>query len=312
MKELSKEHLKQIQTYSLKDRKSIANRKDFGSPACITDSLNKFLQRLPNIYMAKDLRRVTTQMRICRDGKKVLHFALGSHVIKNGLSLYLLDLMKKGFVTTLSFNGSALIHDLEIALVGATSEDVDEGLWDGKFGVAKETAQIIAEATYNGVEQGMGLGKSVGTWILKEAAHGEDSLLAQAVALDIPATVHVAIGTDIVHIHPDFDPEKTALGSYRDFLAFASSVANLEGGMYFNVGSAVILPEVFLKALSLVRNLGNRVENFWAVNLDFIRQYRPGRNVLERPTQKGGQAIELIGPHEILIPLLHAAVVCEI
>jgi len=231
-------------------------------------------------------------------------------VIKNGLSPYLIDLMKEGFVSAISFNGSAPIHDFEISFVGATSEDVDAALGEGKFGLAKETAEFINMATVKGVAEGWGLGRSVGERIRRECPNPNDSLLATAAELGIPATVHLAVGTDIIHIHPSFDPQAAGLGSYRDFLTFASSIANLEDGIYLNIGSAVILPEIFLKALSLVRNLGHVVDKFCAVNVDFIRHYRPRRNVLDRPTSKGGEAIEIIGPHELILPLLHAMVIC--
>ncbi len=308
MEELKKDDLKRLTTHSLRDRKSLIKRQDFGMPLNSDSTVGNFLEKLPKSYMAKDLIRVAKQMSICRNEKRTIHYSVGSHVIKNGLSPYLLDLMERKYVTALSFNGSAIIHDFEIAFIGSTSEDVDEGIGEGKFGLARETAQSLSEATGIGVTNGLGLGKSIGKWILENTAHPEDSLLAQAVVKGIPATVHVAIGTDIIHIHPEFDAEKTALGSYRDFLTFASSVRQLEGGIILNIGSAVILPEIFLKALSMVRNLGGRVDSFWAVNFDFIRQYRPNRNVLERPTKGGGVAVEIVGPHELLIPLLHAAI----
>jgi len=308
-KTITPEDLRKIRTYDLYSRKSLASRQDFGIPSRPDTSLTQFLSQLPKTYIAKDLLRVASQINQCRKDKKVLHFSMGSHVLKNGLNPYLIDLMKRGYVTTLSFNGSALIHDFEIALVGATSEDVDASIGTGQFGVARQTAEQLNEATVRGVDKGLGLGRAVGEWILENTPHPEDSLLAQAIEYGVDATVHVAVGTDIIHIHPNFDAAKAAKGSYRDFLTFASSVANLEGGMYFNVGSAVILPEIFLKAVSLVRNLGHIVENFWAVNLDFMRHYRPRRNVLERPTQKGGQAVEIVGPHELIIPLLHGAVI---
>lgn len=307
---ITREDLKRIQTYSLTGRKSLASSKDFGSPLPKGASLEAFLDNLPNIYMAKDLKRVATKIRECGEQKKTIHLAMGSHVIKNGLAPYLLDLMRRGLVTALSFNGSALVHDFEIAFQGATSEDVDAALGSGMFGVAKETAENVIGAIGSATGE-MGLGRAMGEWILKKTSYPEQSLLAEAARLNIPATVHLAIGTDIIHIHPGFDAAKASALSYQDFLLFASSIAALEDGIYLNIGSAVILPEVFLKAVSLVRNLGFTVEKFWAVNLDFIRQYRPRRNVLERPTKQGGQAIELIGPHELLIPLLHAAIMTK-
>ena len=309
MKRITEEDLKRVQTYPLAGRKSIATRESFSRPVSGEASLKQFLESLPRIYMAKDLLRVAERLRECRDAGKPAHFAMGSHVIKNGLGPILQDLMKRKLVGALSFNGSALVHDFEIAYQGATSEDVDTALGEGKFGLARETAENLNDAISAGAARGLGLGRCVGEWIQTHCPHPEDSLLALGARLGIPTTVHIAVGTDIFHIHPGFDAGKAGEASYRDFLEFAGSVADLEGGMYLNIGSAVILPEVFLKALSLVRNLGHRVERFTAVNLDFIRQYRPRRNVLERPTQAGGEAIEIVGPHEILLPLLHAAVV---
>ncbi|MBI4404379.1 MAG: hypothetical protein HY537_09475 [Deltaproteobacteria bacterium] len=307
---LTRDDLKNIKSYSLKERKSLVTRKEFGSPVPSDATVAAFLQALPKTYMAKDLLAVAGRIRQCKEQKKNIHFALGSHVIKNGLSPYLQQLMKEGFITALSFNGSALVHDFEIAFIGATSEDVDSSLGEGKFGLAKETAESLNRAVVDGFSSGMGLGKIVGQYIADRCPHAQDSLLAQAFKLGIPATIHIAVGTDITHIHPSFDPAKTAEASYRDFLLFASLVSDLEDGIYVNVGSAVILPEIFLKAISLARNLGHKAENFWAVNLDFIRHYRPRRNVLERPTAKGGRAIEIVGPHELLIPLLQAAIAC--
>ena len=297
--------LKKLKTYTLRDRSSLANRADMGTPLNSSSvSVDDFFRSLPRSMMATDLLRVAEHMQKVRSDGKQIHISVGSHVIKNGLSRYLIDWMKRGFIQTISFNGSALIHDFELAYAGHTSENVDAGIDAGTFGVPEETNVFIHQAILDG--KGIGLGATVGRAILK-APFAIDSVLAQAYTLKIPATVHVAIGTDIIHLHPNFNAEVTAKESLVDFHQFVRSISKLEGGMYFNIGSAVILPEVFLKAVTLVRNLGYTVENFWAVNLDFIRQYRPRRNVLERPTQKGGQAIELIGPHELLIPLLHAA-----
>lgn len=297
--------LAKIRTYSLKERRSISSREAMGSPVGSGDSIETLLKSLPKSYMAASLLEVAREMQATKARSARIHFSLGSHVIKNGLSRYFIDWMEKGMIQAISFNGSAIIHDFELAYCGHTSENVDASIDSGQFGLARETATNIFEAISK--SSGVGLAEAVGQYILKNTPYANDSLLAQAALLGIPATVHVAIGTDILHMHPGFDPEKTARASYNDFLKFIASVSKLEGGMYFNVGSAVILPEVFLKAVSVARNLGHSVEKFWAINIDFIRQYRPRRNVLERPTKKGGRAIEIIGPHEILIPLLHAA-----
>lgn len=283
----------------------MSSREAMGSPVGSQDTIEALLRSLPKSYMATSLLEVAREIQAAKARSGRIHFSLGSHVIKNGLSRYFVDWMEKGMIQAISFNGSALIHDFELAYCGHTSENVDASIDHGQFGVARETATHIFEAISK--SSGAGLGEAVGQYILKNTPYAKDSLLAQAARLGIPATVHVAIGTDILHMHPGFHPEKTARASYDDFLKFITSVSKLEGGMYFNVGSAVILPEVFLKAVSVARNLGHSVEKFWAINLDFIRQYRPRRNVLERPTKKGGTSVEIIGPHEILIPLLHAA-----
>jgi hypothetical protein len=207
-------------------------------------------------------------------------------------------------------NGAGCVHDLELAMMGRTSEDVAEALDDGSFGMARETGERLNRAIALGAERGMGMGESLAVEILEgRYRHKQRSVLATAARLGIPVTVHAAIGTDIHHMHPGADGAALGATSYRDFETLSGLVATLEGGVVFNVGSAVILPEVFLKALSLARNLGNRVDRFTAVNLDFIRQYRPQVNVVERPTRLGGRGISLVGHHEIMVPLLAAGVI---
>jgi hypothetical protein len=231
-------------------------------------------------------------------------------VIKVGLAPIVVDLLERGFVSGLLLNGAGCVHDLELALIGRTSEDVASTLDQGSFGMAKETAELLNGAIARGARDGLGMGAAVGREILKgRYPHKRRSILATACRLGVPVTVHAAIGTDIHHMHPSADGAALGATSYRDFETLAGLVGTLEGGVFFNVGSAVILPEVFLKALALARNLGHPVRRITTVNLDFIRQYRPAVNVVERPTRLGGRGIALIGHHEILLPLLAAGIV---
>jgi hypothetical protein len=238
---------------------------------------------------------------------------MGAHVIKVGLNPIIIDLMERGFISGVAMNGAGIIHDVEIAMVGRTSEDVAAALDGGKFGMAKETCTFLGEAILSNHKQSIGLGEAVGRSILdKGLPLKENSILAAGSRLGIPVTVHVAIGTDILHMHPAFDPQAAGAATHLDFRLFASMVAALDKGVYLNVGSAVILPEIFLKATTLVRNLGYTLEDFTTVNLDFIKHYRPLTNVVNRPTAKGGRGINLIGHHEIMLPLIAAAIIEEI
>ena len=222
----------------------------------------------------------------------------------------IVDLLERGLATGLMMNGAGCVHDLELALMGRTSEDVDASLDDGSFGMAKETATLLNGAIGRGAKAGLGMGTAVGREILEgKYPHKQRSILAAATRAGIPVTVHVAIGTDIHHMHAGADGAALGATSYRDFETLCALVATLEGGVFLNVGSAVILPEVFLKALSLARNLGHKVRRFTTVNLDFIRHYRPTLNVVQRPTRQGGTGISLVGHHEILLPLLAAGLV---
>jgi len=235
---------------------------------------------------------------------------MGAHPIKVGLSPIIIDLMERGVLSGVAMNGAGIIHDAEMAMAGKTSEDVAESLADGSFGMSHETADFLNRAVAQEREGDLGLGARVGRALLRaKAPHLEKSILAEGVRLGVPVTVHVALGTDIIHLHPSLDPAATGSATHLDFRIFAGLVALLERGVYLNLGSAVILPEIFLKAITLVRNLGHQVRDFTAVNLDFNRHYRPMVNVLKRPTQEGGKGFELIGHHEIMFPLLAAAVI---
>src|SRR6185369_2079161 len=234
----------------------------------------------------------------------------GAHVIKTGVSPVLIDLMERGYVSALATNGAGVIHDFEIALSGATSEDVDEALGPGRFGMAEETGRRLNAAINDGVTDGLGLGQGVGKRLREmKPQHESLSILAAAARLEIPVTVHVAIGTDIIHMHPAASGAALGEGSLRDFRYFVSNVARLAGGVFLNCGSAVVLPEVFLKAVALARNRGTSLANLTTVNLDFIRSYRPQTNVVARPTAGTGRGYSLVGHHELMIPLLAAALV---
>ncbi|HRK02274.1 MAG TPA: hypothetical protein PLH57_06370, partial [Oligoflexia bacterium] len=287
--------LNKIQTYSLRDRPSKVEVKDFAQIPS-TDAvlaMNKWFDTLPEILAAKDLRLLARAVVECRNRKKPIVWGMGSHVLKTGLAPLLIDLMNEGFITGLAFNGSALIHDFETAFAGKTSEDVDSAIGDGDFGMARETGEIVNQEISKGVASGLGLGGSIGKHIAESDYPYKDlSLFAHAYKCGLPATVHVAIGTDILHMHPKCDGAALGLGSHRDFLRFAESVSLMEGGAYINFGSAVILPEVFLKAITLARNLGATVNQIVTANFDFINQYRGRVNVVQRPVLAGGEGFE--------------------
>ncbi len=302
--------LEKVKTYPIRQRLSKVSVKEFGSGWTPGGTIGQWLEKLPNILAGKDFRALLERLTTAVREKKTIILAMGAHPIKVGLSPVILDLMERGIISGLAMNGAGIIHDLEIAMVGATSEDVVFGLDDGKFGMATETGEFLNAAIREGAKKGSGLGASVGQTVLRASLpYAEYSLLAGAARLKIPITVHVAIGTDIIHMHPAADGSSIGETSHRDFRIFATLVSRLEGGAYINLGSAVILPEVFLKALSLVRNLGFEVKRFTAVDMDFIRHYRPMANVVTRPTREGGQGFSLVGHHEILFPLLASALI---
>ena len=281
----------------------------FAKPWKKGGSLADFLDSLPKILAGKDLREVGEEIAgTARRGKMVL-MGMGAHPIKVGLGPILIDLMEHGVIKGLATNGAGLIHDVEVAMVGHTSEEVDQELSRGTFGMVKETHETINHAIQKGAEKGWGIGESLGREILKRNFPFKHlSIFAAGQRLGIPMTVHVAIGTDITHMGPSADGAAIGKGSLIDFHTFASLVSQLEKGVFINLGSAVIIPEVFLKALSLARNLGRPVVNLTTINMDFIQHYRPTLNVIKRPTLKGGRGYTLIGHHELMFPLLAAAV----
>ncbi len=299
-----------VRTYPLNSRKSKANAADFGKAYTAGSGVAGLVASLPSILAAADFKAVVTAIREAKAGDRGIIWGIGAHVIKTGVSPVLIDLMERGFVSALAMNGAGVIHDFELALSGATSEDVDEALGPGRFGMADETGRVLNGAIRDGVRRGLGLGQAVAAWLAGATPpHASLSLLATAARLEIPVTVHVAIGTDIIHMHPAASGAAIGEGSLRDFKYFVSSVARLEGGVYLNCGSAVVLPEVFLKAVALARNQGWSLEGLTTVNLDFVRQYRPQTNVVTRPTRGIGRGYSLTGHHELLIPLLAAALI---
>ena len=299
-----------IRTYPLKSRASKTRAEDFARPYQPGSGLTGWLDSLPSILAAADFRAVVAAMITARAEGRGILWGFGAHVIKTGLSPVLIDLMERGFVSALATNGAGLIHDFEIALSGATSEDVDSSLGEGRFGMAEETGRLLNGAINEGVAAGLGLGQAVGRYLCaRHPQHEHGSVAAAACRLGIPLTAHVAIGTDIVHMHPAASGAALGEGSLRDFRYFASNVSRLEKGVYLNCGSAVILPEVFLKAVSLARNRGCRLDGLTTVTLDFAKLYRPQVNVVNRPTSGIGRGYYLVGHHELLIPLLAAALV---
>lgn len=299
-----------IRTYPLKSRASKAHASDFARPVGPGASVTDFVDALPDILAGADFKSVVSALADAKRRDDGIVWGLGAHVIKTGLGPVLIDLMERGFVSAIATNGAAIIHDFEIALVGSTSEDVDEALGPGRFGMADETGRLLNRAISDGVAAGLGLGQSVAQFVAaRDPQHARSSVLAAAARLNVPVTVHVAIGTDIIHMHPAASGAAIGEGSLRDFRYFVSNVARLERGVYLNCGSAVVLPEVFLKAVALARNRGIALAELTTVNLDFIRHYRPQINVVTRPTAGTGRGYSLVGHHELLIPLLAAALV---
>ena len=302
--------LSEVRTYPLKSRKSKARAADFGRPCDPAATVGAFVDSLPDILAAADFKAIVTAIAGAKRRGGGIVWGLGAHVIKTGLGPVLIDLMERGFVSAIATNGAAVIHDFEVALVGATSEDVDEALGPGTFGMAEETGRLLNGAINDGVAAGLGIGQAVTKFLgAKEPQYARSSVLTAAARLHIPVTVHVAMGTDITHMHPAASGAALGEGSLRDFRYFVSNVARLERGVYLNCGSAVLLPEVFLKAVALARNRGIALAELTTVNLDFVQLYRPQTNVVKRPTAGNGRGYSLVGHHEIMIPLLAAAVV---
>src|SRR5512147_2010390 len=298
-----------IKTYSLKGRESKVRIGDSCRPHKKGASFRDFFSSLPDILASRHLKDVAASVVQARKDKRPVMLGMGAHAIKVGLNPVIIDLMERGVITSLSINGAGIIHDFELAFVGCTSEDVDKEILSGAFGMAEETGSMLNQAIRSAGEND-GIGAAVGRMIQSgDFPNEQNSLLAAGHRLGVPVTVHVAIGTDIIHMHPSFDGRATGEAAQRDFLTFCSLVSELEGGVYINLGSAVLLPEIFLKAVTLARNLGHDIRHFTTVNMDFVQHYRPNTNVVRRPTQGGGAGYSLTGHHEIMLPLLAAAVI---
>jgi hypothetical protein len=304
--------LTSIKTTSLATRPSRTSVRNCGTPHRKSGSFRTFLDRLPDVLAARDLKTIAHIIVKAHRGKKRILAGMGAHVIKVGLSPIIIDLMQRGLLSCIALNGAGAIHDVEIALAGKTSEDVAASLAKGQFGMAAEAAEFINRAVSGVRHENKGMGRSIGEALLtRRAPFNTTSIIAAAARLGIPCTIHVSIGSDTIHMHPTFDGAATGRASHDDFITFADQVRRLSGGVYLNIGSAVVLPEVFLKAFSLATNLGKTPRNLTTVNMDFIRHYRPSVNVVERPTRLQGKGFHLIGHHEIMLPLLAAAVVEE-
>ncbi len=305
--------LNEISTYELVSRPSKVTVKDFASPISENDSVSDMLGKLPNILAVQSLREVAARVRRARELGKPVIWGIGGHVVKTGVTPLILDLMRRGFVTAIASNGSVLVHDTEIALVGFTSEDVDATLGKGDFGAAKETGEILNAAAKNGHRDGLGLGEAMGREVADlQPPNAELSLLCQAYAAKVPFTAHLTIGADIGHFHASCDGAALGATSHTDFKLFCSIVKEMNGGgVYINFGSAVVMPEIFLKAVTVCRNLGFEIQDITTANFDFVQRYRPMTNVVHRPTANGaGKGFSITGHHELTLPLLAAQIIC--
>ncbi len=306
-------HFEGLKTVGLRERGGKVKAADFAQVYRRDTGVSGLLDSLPKILAADSLRAVVESLAAARAGGRAIVWGIGGHVIKCGLAPVLIDLMRRGYATAFALNGAAAIHDFEIALAGHTSEDVEAVLPDGRFGSAEETGREMNRAIAGGDREELGLGESLGRWLETAAdpKFAQYSLLHQAYQNATPVTVHVAMGTDTPHTHPAADPAAIGSAGHRDFRLLCAYLTGLDdGGIYLNVGSAVLLPEVFLKAVSAIRNLGHRLAGFTTVNLDFLQHYRPRVNVVERPhAGAGGAGYAITGHHEIMIPLLAAALI---
>lgn len=306
--------LSRVSTIPLQVRANKVSRTHFARPPKKGQSAAEFLSGLPNLLAGGDFRSVVSAVvRARRNGRPVV-FGFGAHVLKCGLSPVVIDLMERGVITAVATNGSGAIHDFELALIGETSEDVAAGLKDGTFGMVKETGELMHAAINRALTRPTaGLGELFGEQLDEIAAPNRElSVAAAARRLGLPFCVHVAVGTDIIHMHPTADGAALGRASFNDFKLLCGVVKELSGGVYLNVGSAVVLPEVFLKAFTVAQNLGANLHDFTTVNMDMIAHYRSGENVVRRPPTVGGAGYNLIGRHEIMLPLLAQAVIEEI
>lgn len=305
--------LTKVHRYRLAARKHLVAHAALGRPLRRGLSLARFLAGLPDILAVRELRTAVLAIAAARRAGRGVVLGMGAHPIKVGLSPLIIDLMERGVLTAVAMNGACVVHDFELAYGGATSEDVGPGLREGSFGMAEETGRFLNLAIRDAAPAGAGLGAGLGRALAgTRLRYRRLSILAAGSRLGVPVTVHVAVGTDIIHMHPEADGAAIGATSLRDFHRLAATVATLDRGVFVNLGSAVVIPEVFVKALNLARNLGHKVGTLTMINMDFIRHYRPAVNVLGRPTEDGGRAIQLTGHHEIMFPLLFAAVIEEL
>lgn len=306
--------LTKIKTYSIKKRFSKVDKNAFARVCAKDSSFIEFYNSLPDILKAGDFKTIVDAIVAAERKNKPVIFMMGAHVIKCGLSPLVIDLLKKKIISAVALNGAGIIHDFELAYQGKTSEDVGRALKSGSFGMSRETAEFLNNAVRDGVQDGLGIGGSVGRAIAKaKCPYRRCSILYNCYNEMVPVSVHVAIGADIIHQHPSFDGASAGRGSQRDFLLLVQCVAGIgNGGVVLNFGSTVILPEVFLKALNLARNLGYKVHNFTTANFDMIYHYRPQVNLVARPTQGSGRGYYIIGHHELMLPLLHRAIIEQV
>jgi Arginine dihydrolase ArgZ-like, C-terminal, Rossmann fold len=312
-KDLQPLSLDNVHTYPLSSRPSKVTVADFAKPIVPDVSLGNYLKSLPNILAVQTLRELALQVRRARELGKPIIWGIGGHVIKTGLAPIIIDLMNRGFVSAIAGNGSVLVHDAEIALAGSTSEDVDATLSEGVFGGAEETGELLNQAARDGAKDNLGLGEAMGRALtVLKPKHEAASLLCAAYSAHLPFTAHLTIGGDIAHFHPHADGAALGAASHTDFRLLSELVRRMNsGGVYLNIGSAVTLPEVFLKCVTLVRNLGHELSDITTANFDFIQSYRPLTNVVRRPTAGGaGRGFAITGHHELTIPLLAAEIIC--
>lgn len=305
--------LEDVHTYPLASRPSKVSLTDFACANNESSTLQDFLSSLPNILAVQNLRSLAAAIRRAKQLGKPVIWGLGGHVIKTGLAPVIIELMKRGLVTAMAANGSVLVHDAEIAMVGSTSEDVDATLGAGAFGGADETGKLLNGAARQALRERIGLGEALGQALVQQSPkHGDYSLLCAAYHARVPFTAHVTIGGDIAHFHPQADAAAVGAASHIDFRLLGELVRRMNGGgVYLNIGSAVTLPEVFLKCVTLVRNLGHELTDITTANFDFIQSYRPMTNVVRRPTADGaGRGYSITGHHELMIPLLAAELIC--
>jgi len=311
-KDLQPIDLSRIETYDLRSRPSKVTTSDFAAPVGENDSISEFLGKLPNILAVQSLRRLAAQIRRARELKKPVIWGIGGHVVKTGVSPLIIDLMHRGYVTAIASNGSVLVHDAEIAIVGFTSEDVDATLGKGDFGAARETGEILNAAAKAGAQDSIGLGEAMGRELTAlSPPNAGHSLLCKAYESKVPFTAHLTIGADIGHFHPSCEGAALGATSHIDFRLVCSIVQEMDGGgVYLNYGSAVVMPEIFLKAVTVVRNLGHQLSDITTANFDFVQGYRPMTNVVRRPTANGeGQGFSITGHHEFTLPLLAAQII---